>query len=141
MTLSPGVNNGVGGLKLSRYGPSDLALPDRYQIFFHGCCEDVCPCNIYPDCYIFDNGDSYSQLSNDVDQAVRLLFSGILVLILLMMMIDYFNGCVCARSLRIAAQIKIIGEPSFTIFRSMVMYPSLAVFRKIQDCIMEEERV
>jgi hypothetical protein len=28
------------------------------------------------------------------------------------MVIDYFNGCACARSLGIAAQIKIMGEPS-----------------------------
>jgi hypothetical protein len=27
------------------------------------------------------------------------------------MWIDYFNGCACARSLGIAAQIKIMGEP------------------------------
>jgi hypothetical protein len=33
------------------------------------------------------------------------------VLVLLPMWIDYFNGCVCARSLCIAAQIKIMGEP------------------------------
>jgi hypothetical protein len=35
-----------------------------------------------------------------------------LVLVLLPMMIDYFNGCARARSLGIAAQIKIMGEPS-----------------------------
>jgi hypothetical protein len=29
------------------------------------------------------------------------------------MWIDYFNGCARARSLDIAAQIKIIGEPPF----------------------------
>jgi hypothetical protein len=28
------------------------------------------------------------------------------------MLIDYFNGCACAHSLGIAAQIKIMGEPS-----------------------------
>jgi hypothetical protein len=28
------------------------------------------------------------------------------------MLIDYFNGCACARSLGIATQIKIMGEPS-----------------------------
>jgi hypothetical protein len=38
-------------------------------------------------------------------------FPGILVGVLLTMMIDYFNGCVRARSLGIVAQIKIIGEP------------------------------
>jgi hypothetical protein len=35
-------------------------------------------------------------LSSDINQTVRLLFLGILVLTLLMMMIDYFNGCVRA---------------------------------------------
>jgi hypothetical protein len=35
-----------------------------------------------------------------------------LVLILLPMWIDYFNGCTHARILGIAAQIKIMGEPS-----------------------------
>jgi hypothetical protein len=35
-----------------------------------------------------------------------------LVLVLLPMLIDYFNGCARARSLGIAAQIKIMGEPS-----------------------------
>jgi hypothetical protein len=35
------------------------------------------------------------------------------VLVLLPILIDYFNGCVHARSLGIAAQIKIMGEPSF----------------------------
>jgi hypothetical protein len=34
------------------------------------------------------------------------------MLILLPIVIDYFNGCTHARSLGIAAQIKIIGEPS-----------------------------
>jgi hypothetical protein len=35
-----------------------------------------------------------------------------LMLVLLPMLIDYFNGCARARSLDIAAQIKIMGEPS-----------------------------
>jgi hypothetical protein len=34
-----------------------------------------------------------------------------LVLVLLLMLIDYFNGCARTRSLGIAAQIKIMGEP------------------------------
>jgi hypothetical protein len=52
-----------------------------------------------------------SRLSSDIDQAIQLLFPGILVLILLPMVIDYFNGCARTRSLGIAAQIKIMGEP------------------------------
>jgi hypothetical protein len=35
-----------------------------------------------------------------------------LILVLLPMLIDYFNSCARARSLGIAAQIKIMGEPS-----------------------------
>jgi hypothetical protein len=41
-----------------------------------------------------------------------LLFPGILVLVFLPMVIDYFNGCVRACSLCITTQIKTIGEPS-----------------------------
>jgi hypothetical protein len=42
---------------------------------------------------------------------VRLICPDILMLVLLPMWIDYFNGCVRARSLGIAVQIKIMGEP------------------------------
>jgi hypothetical protein len=63
------------------------------------------PRNIYPGCYVLDNGDSYTRLSSGVDQAVRFLFPEILVLVLLPMLVDCFNGCVRARSLGIAAQI------------------------------------
>jgi hypothetical protein len=54
------------------------------------------------------------------------------------MLIDYFNGCARARSLGIVTQIKIMGEPSlvFTWFGS-IRLPS----KKIQDYVMEEERV
>jgi hypothetical protein len=51
------------------------------------------------------------------------------------MMIDYFNGCARARSLAIAAQIKIMGEP--ILIRFFIPPPS----EKIQDYVMEEERV
>jgi hypothetical protein len=39
------------------YGPSDLALPDQFFPFSHGCCEEDFPCNICPDFYVLDNGD------------------------------------------------------------------------------------
>jgi hypothetical protein len=58
----------------------------------------------YPGCYVIDNGDSYTRLSSGVDQTVRSLSPGILVLVLLPMLVDYFNGYVRARSLGIAAQ-------------------------------------
>ena len=105
--LFPDVNGGFGRSKFSRYGPSDLALPDRFWIFSHGCREEDCPRNIFPDCYVLDNGDSYLRLPSDVDQAVRLLFPGLLVLVLLPILIDYFNGYARARSLGIATQIKL----------------------------------
>jgi hypothetical protein len=57
------------------------------------------------------NGDSYSRLSIDDDKISWLLFPDILVLVLLSMLYDCFNGCVRARSLGIAAQ-KIMGELS-----------------------------
>jgi hypothetical protein len=50
-----------------------------------------------------------------------------LVLVLLPMLIDYFNGCVHAHSLGIAAQIKIMGVPSlvFTcLWFSFIRMPS-----------------
>ena len=112
--LLPGVNGGVARWILSRYGPSDLALPDRFWIFSHGCREEDYPRNI-PVCYVLDNGDSSFRLSSDVDQAVRFIFPGILVLVLLPMLLDYFKGCARARSLGTAAQIKIMGEPSLVL--------------------------
>jgi hypothetical protein len=105
------VNGGGGRLSFSRYGPSDLASLSQSWTFSHGRREKYRPHNICPSCYIFDNGDLYSRLASNVDKAVRLLFPGILVWVLLPMVIDYFNGCVHARNLGIAAQIKIMGEP------------------------------
>jgi hypothetical protein len=99
-------------LNFSRYGSLDLASPDRSWIFSHGCREEYYPRNNFSGCCVLDNGDSCSRLPRDVDQAIRLLFPGILVLVLLPMVIDYFNGYVRACSLSIAAQIKIMGEPS-----------------------------
>jgi hypothetical protein len=109
--LPPGVNGGVGRLNSFRYGPSDLALLDRFWIFSLGCREENYPRSICPSGYILDNGDSYPRLPSDVDQVVRLFCPDILMLVLLLMWIDYFNGCARARSLGIAAQIKIMGEP------------------------------
>jgi hypothetical protein len=110
--LLPDVNNDVERLTFSRYGHSDLASLDQFWIYSYGCREDVCHCNICPGCYIVDNGGSYFRLPSDVDQAVWLLFPDILVLVLLSMVIDYFNGCVRAHSLVTVAQIKSMGEPS-----------------------------
>jgi hypothetical protein len=107
----PGVNGGGGRSNFSRYGPSNLASPDQFWTFSHGRREEYCPRNICLGCYVFDNDDSYSRLASNIDKAVRLLFSGILVWVLLPMVIDYINSCVRARSLGIVAQIKIMGEP------------------------------
>jgi hypothetical protein len=58
-------------------------------------------------------------------------FFGILVLVLLPMVNDYFNGCVCACSCGIAPQIKIM-EYLHVYFFGCV--------QKIQDYVMKEER-
>jgi hypothetical protein len=60
---------------------------------------------LFSNCYVLDNNDSYSRLSNDVDQAVRLLFPIILVLVLLPTVINYFNNYACAHNFNIVAQI------------------------------------
>jgi hypothetical protein len=39
----PDISGGVGRLNSFRYGPSDLALPDRFWIFSLGCHEENCP--------------------------------------------------------------------------------------------------
>jgi hypothetical protein len=70
----------------------------------------VCPRNIYLDCYILDNCHTLGS-PNEVDQALRLLFPGIQVLVLLLIVTDYFNGYTRACSFGIAAQIKTLGEP------------------------------
>jgi hypothetical protein len=124
-----------------RYGLQDLASPDRFWIVSPGCREEGYPRNICPDCYVFDNGDSYSRLSSDINKAVQFLFPGILVLVLLLMWYDCFNGYVRARSLGTAAQIK-KKRTTIGIYRFMVCYLFhylLAGFRKIQNCVMEEE--
>jgi hypothetical protein len=109
--LPSGVNGGVERLNSFRYGPSDLASPDQFWIFSLSCREENYPRSIYPGGYILDNGDSYPRLPSDDDQVVRLFCPDILVLVLLPMWIDYFNDCARARSLGIAAQIKIMGKP------------------------------
>jgi hypothetical protein len=73
--------------------------------------EEDYPCNIYPGCYVLDNGDSSTWLFSDVDQTVQSFFPKILILVLSPMLVDYFNGCVRARSLGIAVQIKNMGAP------------------------------
>jgi hypothetical protein len=70
-------------------------------MIFVGCREEVFPRNIYRGCYLLDNGDLYSQLASNVDQAVWFIFFGILVLVLLPMLDDYSNGCARAHSMRL----------------------------------------
>jgi hypothetical protein len=70
------------------------------------------------------------------------MFLEILVVVLLLMLDDFSNSCMRARSLGIAAKIKIMGEPFFSIYRFMVWYSCLtyaAVFEKVRNCVMEEE--
>jgi hypothetical protein len=61
------------------------------------------------------------------------------VLVLLPILIDYFNDYTRARSLDIAAQIKIMEEPSLVFTGSIAWYLYLVAFRKVQDCVMEED--
>jgi hypothetical protein len=77
-------------LQFYRYGLSDLTSPSRFWSFSHGCRDEDYPCNISHGCYVLDNGDSYFRLSSDVNQAVRALFPGILVVVLLLMLADFF---------------------------------------------------
>jgi hypothetical protein len=60
--LHHGDNGSVGSLKFSRYGSLDLASSDRSWIFSHSRREEYYPHNNFSDCYIIDNGDSYSWL-------------------------------------------------------------------------------
>jgi hypothetical protein len=86
--LLSSVNGVVERLTFSRYWPLDLVSSYQFWICSHGCREEVCSCNICPACYVLDNGDSYSHLPNDIDQAVWLPFPSILVLVFLHMVID-----------------------------------------------------
>jgi hypothetical protein len=63
-----------------------------FGFFSHGCREEDYPHSFCPGCYVHDNCDLYCRFSSDVDKAGRLLFPEVLVLILLPMLIDYFNG-------------------------------------------------
>jgi hypothetical protein len=127
-----------------RYDPLDLASADQSWTFSHGCHEEYCPCNIYSGCYVFDNGDSYSWLVSNKDKDVRLLFSSILVLILLPMVIDYFNDCTHVYSLGIAAQINIMGELSLVFIglwfscnrMSSVCHERRKSLKKLQDLLV-----
>jgi hypothetical protein len=59
---------------------------------FDGHPKEVCFRNICLGCYLLDNGDSYSRLSDDIDLAVQFVFPKMLVLVLLSMLVDYSNG-------------------------------------------------
>jgi hypothetical protein len=137
-----GVSDGVGRSNFFRYGLSDLALPNQSWMTFVGRREEVFPRNIYPGCYIFGNGHSYSRLASDVDQAIQLIFPGILVLVFLLMLYNYSNGCAHARSLDTAAKIKNNGRTLVGIYKFMIWYLCLVyatAFEKVQDWVMKEE--
>jgi hypothetical protein len=58
------------------------------------------------------------------------------------MLVDYFHSCVRARSLDIATQIKNMGAPLLVfacIYYDIYAIIFLVAFRKIRDCVMEEE--
>jgi hypothetical protein len=63
------------------------------------------------------------------------------VLVLLPIFIDYFNGCTRARSLNIAAQIKIMGEPLLVFTGSWFgIYLGLPL-KKYKIVLWKKERV
>jgi hypothetical protein len=51
--VHPDVNGGVARLNFSSYGPSDFTSSDQICTFFHGCCKEDCPYNIFHGFYIF----------------------------------------------------------------------------------------
>ena len=77
---------------------------------------------------------------SNVDQSVRLLFPKILVLILLSMLVDYFNGYAVRVVLALRLKIKIIGK-SLLVFTGL-WFDVYVIFygRKEQDCVMEQEK-
>jgi hypothetical protein len=115
--LLPIVKGGAVRLQFYRYGLIDLASPDRLWILSPSCCKEGYPYNIYPNYYIFDNGDSYFRLPSNVDKVVWMLFTKILVLELFPMLHD--NGYARARSVGIVAQIR-KGRTIASIFTFMV---------------------
>ena len=107
--LPPDVSGGFDRLILFRYDPSDLASPDQFWMFSHGCREDS-PRNICPGCYVLDNGDSYSRLP-----ATSTKLSGCYSLqywcwySCRCWLINLMAACV---HVTLALRIKIMGEPS-----------------------------
>jgi hypothetical protein len=81
-------------------------LPDQSCMSFFGCCMEICSCNIYLGCYVLDNSDLYFRLPNDVNHAIMFVFPKILVLILLLMLDNYFNECTRARRICTMAKTK-----------------------------------
>jgi hypothetical protein len=93
-------------------------LSDQFlDVFSHDFHEEVWACNICLGCDVPNNRDSSSRLASDIDQAVWLLFSNMLVLILLPMVIDYFYGYTRAFCLDIVAQIKNYRRTCVSIYR------------------------
>ena len=56
------------------YGPSNLASTDRFWNMSDGYHKKDGPRNICLKCYIFDNGDSYTQLPNSSPTMLTKLF-------------------------------------------------------------------
>jgi hypothetical protein len=82
------------------YGSSNLALLGQFLIFFsHGCWEEDYPCNIY---YVHTLGSPVT-----LTRMFDYFFPDIMVLVLLPMKFDYFNGYVHTRCHDIAAEKKL----------------------------------
>jgi hypothetical protein len=115
--LLTGVDGGAWGLNFSRYGSSDLVSRDRFWIFSHGCRDEDCPRSFCANYYVSQWWFVLSNLQWS-QPCCSAVFPSIVVLILLLVVIDYFNDCACARS-PIAAQIKIMKKSLF-VFTSLL---------------------
>jgi hypothetical protein len=110
--------------------------------FCYGCREEDCPHSIYPDCYILDDGVSYSRLPRCVDKAVWLLFPEILMSVLLRCCLINLKAAPRACSIGITTQN--YGRTLIDFYRFIIRHLChycTVVFRKVQDCILKKERV
>jgi hypothetical protein len=128
--ISPNVTDGVRRLKLSRYGPSDLALSDGSlvmvvtRMFVHAIFIPTATSSTIVICAL-DSPTTSTRLFGCFSLEYWCWY--------LPMVIDYFNGCARVRRLGIATQIKIMGEPSW--------YFQIYDFVSIFGCLPEITRL
>jgi hypothetical protein len=136
--LSPGINEGVRRLKLSRYGPSDLALPDRSRIFSHGCREDIVLAIFVPTAT--PSAMVIRTLGYPMKSTKKFGSFSLAYWCWYSCRWWLTTSMVACVHVALILRSKNYGGILVSIFRSMVLYLSSAVSRKIQDYIIEEER-